>query len=160
MNVQKAEFPFCLLHDYQYAYSVLMHNVFACITIRADPPLVLQSVASHLFTPWLNPPRSPWASAVHAAVCLTSEPLMHTDVIHQLLEPSKDFPHLSHPIRCLFEYDRTPALLIKNNAKTTNPFCTTEVTLLFFFFADFIILFREELSEQEFVLWVFPLFDD
>lgn len=31
-------------------------------------------------------------SAVHAAACLTSEPPMHTDAIHQLPDPFEDIP--------------------------------------------------------------------
>lgn len=55
----------------------------------------------------------PQASAVHAAVCLTSEPLMHTDAVHQLLEPSQGVSSSLHSVQWLFEKNLLLVIQIK-----------------------------------------------
>lgn len=108
-------------------------------------------------TLWLNPP---WASAVHAALCLTSEPLMHADAIHQLLpEPSEDFSPFITFVAMLAWVGLNACTPDKKKVRTTklNPSCISEVTLFDLLWVHFISWFSEELSEQESlcpVLWL------
>lgn len=94
----------------------------------------------------------PQASAVHAAVCLTSEPLMHTDAVHQLLEPSQGVSSSLHSVQWLFEKNLLLVIQIKNKAATSNPFFITKAVFIFLFWAYFIIKF---LLQKHFLLRFF-----